>query len=60
MRKAFGGRQLMLRPRQTHESTEAAIATQDTQEWKDRYTIRAGTETQVKTTPRNPGLRRVT
>ncbi|MGH3301918.1 MAG: transposase, partial [Streptosporangiaceae bacterium] len=43
-RSARSGRQLSLRPREVHDAVTAARAGQDSQQWKDRYKIRAGVE----------------
>jgi hypothetical protein len=38
------GRQLMLRPRDIHEAVEQTRTEQTTDEWKQRYAVRAGVE----------------
>src|SRR6266699_1300676 len=51
------GRQLSLRPRETHEAIAAARAGQDTQHWKDRYNIRAGVEGTMRQATHVTGIR---
>jgi transposase len=57
-RSTTTGRQLMLRPREIHEATETARAVQTTQEWKDRYAIRAGAESAMHQAVTRTGVRR--
>ncbi|WP_409473988.1 transposase [Streptomyces sp. HC307] len=45
-------------PRERHEALEAVRQAQDTDEWKDRYAIRAGVEGTVSQAVRVTGLRR--
>jgi hypothetical protein len=52
------GRQLMLRPREIHEMVEQARAAQTTQEWKQRYAIRAGVEGTIHQATATTGIRR--
>jgi transposase len=52
------GRQLMLRPREIHEAVEQARTAQTTQEWKQRYAIRAGIEGTIHQATATTGLRR--
>jgi hypothetical protein len=52
------GRQLMLRPREIHEILEQARAAQTTQEWKQRYAIRAGVEGTIHQATATTGIRR--
>jgi transposase len=52
------GRQLCLRPREIHQATEAARASQSTQHWKDRYKIRAGVEGTIGQATHVTGIRR--
>ena len=51
------GRQLTLRPRPVHEATAAARAEQATQQWKDRYKIRAGVEATIHQATAVTGIR---
>ena len=51
------GRQLSLRPRQVHETITAARASQDSQQWKDRYAIRAGVEGTIAQATHVTGIR---
>ncbi len=49
------GRQLSLRPREVHQAVAAARAGQTSQQWKNRYNIRAGVEgTMRQATHRHP------
>lgn len=41
------GRQLMLRPREIHEAVEQARTAQTTDQWKQRYALRAGVESTI-------------
>jgi transposase len=52
------GRQLMLRPREIHEMVEQARAAQTTEEWKQRYAIRAGVEATIHQATATTGIRR--
>jgi transposase len=52
------GRQLFLRPRETHEAVAAARAGQDTKHWKDRYKARAGVEGTIAQASHVTGIRR--
>ena len=52
------GRQLSLRPRETHEAVLAARAAQDTQQFKDRYRARAGVEGTMAQATHVTGIRR--
>jgi transposase len=52
------GRQLMLRPREIHEMVEQARAAQTTEQWKQRYAIRAGVEGTIHQATAATGLRR--
>ena len=52
------GRQLFLRPRDTHEAVTAARAAQSSQHWKDRYAIRAGVEGTIHQATCVTGIRR--
>ena len=51
------GRQLTLRPRHIHKATTAARAEQATQQWKDRYKIRAGVEATIRQATAVTGIR---
>lgn len=55
---ARSGRQLYLRPREVHEAIAAARADQSTQQWKDRYNIRAGVEGTMAQAAHITGIRR--
>ncbi len=55
---ARAGRQLSLRPRETHETLTAARAGQSTQQWKDRYAARAGAEGTMAQATHVTGIRR--
>jgi transposase len=57
-RSARSGRQLSLRPREVHEAVTAARAGQDSQQWKDRYKIRAGVEGTIRQATHVTGIRR--
>jgi hypothetical protein len=48
----------MLRPREIHEMVEQARAAQTTQEWKQRYAIRAGVEGTIHQATATTGIRR--
>jgi hypothetical protein len=52
------GRQLMLRPREIHEILEQARAAQTTEEWKQRYAIRAGVEGTIHQATATTGIHR--
>jgi hypothetical protein len=52
------GRQLMLRPREIHEMVEQARAAQTTEQWKQRYAIRAGVESTIHQATATTGIRR--
>ena len=52
------GRQLMLRPREIHEMVEQARGAQTTEEWKQRYAIRAGVEATIHQATTTTGIRR--
>jgi hypothetical protein len=52
------GRQLMLRPREIHEMVEQARTAQTTEQWKQRYAIRAGVESTIHQATATTGLRR--
>jgi transposase len=54
---ARNGRQLLLRPRETHEAVTAARAEQSAQPWKDRYAIRAGAEATIRQATHATGIR---
>ncbi|MGW6413220.1 transposase [Streptomyces vinaceus] len=45
-------------PRERHEALEAVRQAQDTDEWNDRYAIRAGVESTISQAVRVTGLRR--
>ena len=51
------GRQLFLRPRETHEAITALRASQSAQEWKARYAIRAGVEGTIRQATAVTGIR---
>jgi transposase len=57
-RSARSGRQLSLRPRETHQALTAARAGQDSQHWKDRYKARAGVEGTIAQATHVTGIRR--
>ncbi len=57
-RSSRSGRQLTLRPREVHDAVVAARAGQDSQQWKDRYKIRAGVEGTMRQTTHVTGIRR--
>jgi Transposase DDE domain len=48
----------MLRPREIHEILEQARAAQTTEEWKQRYAIRAGVEGTIHQATAPTGIRR--
>ncbi|MGW1676306.1 IS1182 family transposase [Saccharopolyspora sp. NPDC002376] len=52
------GRQLMLRPREIHDTIEHARAEQTTDEWKQRYAVRAGVEGTIHQAVAATGIRR--
>lgn len=52
------GRQLMLRPREIHEAVEQARTEQNTDEWKERYAVRAGVEGTIHQAVAVTGIRR--
>jgi hypothetical protein len=52
------GRQLTLRPRQTHEAVAAARAEQATDQWKRKYATRAGVEGTMAQAAHVTGIRR--
>jgi transposase len=52
------GRQLSLRPREVHEAVVQARAGQTSQQWKDRYNIRAGVEGTIGQATHVTGIRR--
>jgi hypothetical protein len=51
------GRQLSLRRREVHEAVAAARAGQASQQWKDRYKIRAGVEGTMRQATHVTGIR---
>jgi transposase len=57
-RSTRNGRQLSLRPRDVHEAVVAARAGQSSQQWKDRYKIRAGVEGTIRQATHVTGIRR--
>ncbi len=57
-RSTRSGRQLMLRPREIHEMVEQARAEQTTDEWQQRYAIRAGVESTIHQAVAATGIRR--
>jgi hypothetical protein len=57
-RSARRGRQLTLRPREIHQVLTAARAEQATDQWKDRYKIRAGVEGTIAQATHVTGIRR--
>jgi transposase len=54
---ARNGRQLFLRPREVHQAAAAARAEQASQQWKDRYAIRAGIEGTIAQATAVTGIR---
>jgi transposase len=54
---ARSGRQLFLRPRKVHQAAAAARAEQASQQWKDRYAIRAGVEGTIRQATHVTGIR---
>lgn len=52
------GRQLTLRPREVHHAIQTARAEQDTDQWAQRYKIRAGVEGTMRQTTHVTGIRR--
>lgn len=57
-RSTRSGRQLMLRTRDVHEAVEHARTEQATNEWKQRYAIRAGVEGAIHQAVAVTGIRR--
>jgi len=57
-RSTRNGRQLMLRPRDIHETVEQARANQNTDAWKQRYATRAGVEGTIHQSVAVTGIRR--
>jgi transposase len=57
-RSMRSGRQLTLRPREVHQAVTAARAGQTSQQWKDRYKIRAGVEGTMRQATHVTGIRR--
>lgn len=57
-RSTRSGRQLMLRTRDVHEAVEHARTEQATDEWKQRYAIRAGVEGTIHQAVAVTGIRR--
>jgi transposase len=55
---ARGGRQLTLRPRETHQAVAAARAEQATDQWKRKYATRAGVEGLMAQAAHVTGIRR--
>jgi transposase len=51
------GRVIGLRPRHIHEAFTTARAAQDSQQWKDRYKIRAGVEGTIRQATHVTGIR---
>jgi transposase len=51
------GRQLSLRPREVHHAVTAARAGQTSQQWKNRYNIRAGVEGTMRQATHVTGIR---
>jgi hypothetical protein len=49
---------LMLRPHEIHEMVEQARTAQTTEQWKQRYTIRAGVEATIHQATATTGIRR--
>jgi transposase len=56
-RSTRSGRQLSLRPRTVHETVAQARAGQSSQQWKDRYKIRAGVEGTMRQATHVTGIR---
>jgi hypothetical protein len=56
-RSTCSGRQLSLRPRTVHETIAQARAGQASQQWKDRYKIRAGVEGTMRQATHVTGIR---
>jgi hypothetical protein len=48
----------MLRPREIHEMVKQARGAQTTEEWKQRYAIRAGVEATIHQATATTGIRR--
>ncbi|WP_223838678.1 transposase [Saccharopolyspora pogona] len=57
-RSTRSGRQLMLRPREIHDTVEHARAEQTTDEWKQRHATRAGVEGTIHQAVAATGIRR--
>jgi transposase len=57
-RSTRNGRQLMLRPRHIHDAVEQARSEQTTEQWKQRYAIRAGVEGTIHQAVAVTGVRR--
>jgi transposase len=57
-RSRRSGRQLMLRPRDIHEAVERARTEHATDEWKQRYAVRAGIEGTIHQAVATTGIRR--
>jgi Transposase DDE domain len=57
-RSTRSGRQLMLRPRDIHEAVERARTEHTTDEWKQRYAVRAGVEGTIHQAVATTGIRR--
>jgi len=57
-RSTRSGRQLSLRPREVHQAVAAARAGQASQQWKNRYNIRAGVEGTIRQATHVTGIRR--
>jgi hypothetical protein len=51
------GRVIGLRPRHIHEAAAAARAAQESQQWRDRYKIRAGVEGTIRQATHVTGIR---
>ena len=51
------GRQMFLRPREIHDAVTALRASQNSQQWKDRYAIRAGVEGTIRQATAVTGIR---
>lgn len=56
-RSTRNGRQLTLRPREVHQAVAATRAEQTSQQWKDRYNIRAGVEGTMRQATHVTGIR---
>jgi hypothetical protein len=57
-RARYNGRELTLRPRPVHEAIRAARAEQTSQQWQQRYKIRAGVEGTIGQATHVTGIRR--